>query len=97
MPSCSVVDRLDHAEPGAPAGRRQPGRSPGDGRATGRLTQREREILQLLAQGLSQVAAKLVISPQTVQTRIRNVLSKLRVHSKLEAAALAAKAGTIAV
>lgn len=66
---------------------------------TGRLTSREREILQLLAQGLSndQVAVKLFISPQTVQTHIRNVLSKLRVHSKLEAVALAAKAGTIAV
>lgn len=66
---------------------------------TARLTDREREVLQLLAQGLSndQVAAKLYISPQTVQTHIRNVLSKLRVHSKLEAVALAAKAGAIAV
>ena len=50
------------------------------------LTEREREIVQLLAEGLrnDDIAARLFISPQTVQTHIRNVLGKLRVHSKLE-------------
>jgi NarL family two-component system response regulator LiaR len=63
------------------------------------LTEREREILQLLAQGMRNdgIAAKLYISPQTVQTHVRNILGKLRVHSKLEAVAFAVKYGAIAV
>lgn len=65
----------------------------------GRLTEREREMLQLLAEGRSndQIAAQLVISGHTVQTHVRNILSKLVVHSKLEAVALAAKSGVIKV
>lgn len=63
------------------------------------LTDREREILQLLAQGMrnDDIAAKLFISPQTVQTHVRNILGKLRVHSKLEAVAFAVKYGAISV
>ncbi len=63
------------------------------------LTDREREILQLLAEGLrnDDIAAKLFISPQTVQTHVRNILGKLRVHSKLEAVAFAVKHGAIHV
>jgi DNA-binding NarL/FixJ family response regulator len=63
------------------------------------LTEREREILSLLAAGMrnDDIAQKLYISPQTVQTHVRNLLGKLGVHSKLEAVALAAKHGTIAV
>ena len=61
------------------------------------LTDREREILQLLAEGLrnDDIASKLFISPQTVQTHVRNILGKLRVHSKLEAVAFAVKHGAI--
>ena len=56
-----------------------------------RLTRREREVLDLLADGLDHVAAAevLVISPQTARTHIQNVLRKLEVHSRLEAAAIA--------
>ena len=63
------------------------------------LTDREREILQLLAEGMrnDDIATKLFISPQTVQTHVRNILGKLRVHSKLEAVAFAVKHGAIAV
>lgn len=63
------------------------------------LTDREREILQLLSEGMrnDDIAAKLFISPQTVQTHVRNILGKLRVHSKLEAVAFAVKHGAIAV
>lgn len=63
------------------------------------LTDREREILQLLAEGMrnDDIAAKLFISPQTVQTHVRNILGKLRVHSKLEAVAFAVKHGAITV
>jgi DNA-binding NarL/FixJ family response regulator len=63
------------------------------------LTERERQILQLLAQGKrnDDIAAELFISPQTVQTHVRNILGKLRVHSKLEAVAFAVKHGAIQV
>jgi DNA-binding NarL/FixJ family response regulator len=63
------------------------------------LTEREREILQLLAEGLRNdgIAERLFISPQTVQTHVRNILGKLRVHSKLEAVAFAVKNGRITV
>src|SRR5438105_1612486 len=59
------------------------------------LTDREREILGLLAQGKrnDDIARELYISPQTVQTHVRNILGKLRVHSKLEAVALAVRHG----
>jgi len=63
------------------------------------LTDREREILQLLAEGMRNegIATQLFISPQTVQTHVRNILGKLRVHSKLEAVAFAVKHGAITV
>jgi DNA-binding NarL/FixJ family response regulator len=63
------------------------------------LTEREKEILQLLAEGMrnDDIATKLFISPQTVQTHIRNILGKLRVHSKLEAVAFGVRHGAISV
>ncbi len=63
------------------------------------LTDREREILQLLAEGMrnEEIAQKLFISPLTVQTHVRNLLAKLGVHSKLEAVAFAVKNGSIIV
>jgi DNA-binding NarL/FixJ family response regulator len=67
------------------------------GRRLARLTGREREVLNLLAQGgdNESIAATLVISPQTARTHIQNVLVKLRVHSRLEAAALAIRDGLL--
>jgi DNA-binding NarL/FixJ family response regulator len=54
-----------------------------------RLTRREREVLALLADGADNdhIARVLVISPQTARTHIQNILTKLSVHSRLEAAA----------
>jgi two-component system, NarL family, response regulator LiaR len=61
------------------------------------LTDREREVLQLLSEGHrnEDIAARLFISPQTVQTHVRNILTKLGVHSKLEAVAFAVKHGAV--
>lgn len=61
------------------------------------LTPREREVLALLADGgdNDSIAQALVISPQTARTHIQNVLSKLDVHSRLEAAAFAQRNGLI--
>jgi two-component system, NarL family, response regulator LiaR len=63
------------------------------------LTEREREILTLLAEGMRNdgIAQKLFISPQTVQTHVRNLLGKLGVHSKLEAVTFAVKHRAITV
>jgi DNA-binding NarL/FixJ family response regulator len=63
------------------------------------LTDREWDILRHLAEGRKNddVAATLFISPQTVHTHVRNLLGKLRVHSKLEAVALAVRHGQIDV
>ncbi len=65
----------------------------------GELTDREREVLQLLAQGRrnDDIAQTLFISPQTVQTHVRNLLGKLGVHSKLEAVAFAVRHGAITI
>lgn len=65
----------------------------------GQLTDREREVLSQLAKGLrnDDIAAALFISPQTVQTHVRNVLAKLGVHSKLEAVAYAVRHGAVTV
>jgi DNA-binding NarL/FixJ family response regulator len=54
------------------------------------LTRREREVLALVCRGADSrsIAEELVISPETARTHIQNVLSKLGVHSRLEAAAL---------
>lgn len=58
-------------------------------RRAGQLTRREREVLGILAEGGNNdaIAQALVISPQTARTHIQNVLGKLGVHSRLEAAA----------
>jgi len=62
-----------------------------------RLTPREREILGCLAAGKSgdEIAAELNITPLTVRTHIRNLLSKLGVHSRLEAVVLGVKHGLL--
>ena len=61
------------------------------------LTQREREILRHLAQAASvvDIAAELNIAPITVRTHIRNLLGKLKAHSRLEAVVLALRDGII--
>ncbi len=55
------------------------------------LTEREREVLSLLAQGLStkDIAQALSVSPSTTRNHIQNILHKLQVHSRLEAVAYA--------
>ena len=52
------------------------------------LTRREREVLRLLSEGGGnpEIARELFISPETARTHIQNVLKKLGMHSRLEAA-----------
>jgi DNA-binding NarL/FixJ family response regulator len=66
-------------------------------RRMSRLTNREREVLKLLAAGCRNeaIAGRLFISPPTVRTHTQNILSKLGVHSQLEAVALAARSSQL--
>jgi len=59
------------------------------------LTEREREILLLLAGGRSnpQIAEALFISPKTASVHVSNILAKLGVDSRIEAAAVAHRLG----
>jgi DNA-binding NarL/FixJ family response regulator len=61
----------------------------------GPLTARELELVQLLAQGLSNraIAEALGISERTVQSHLTNIFAKLRVGSRLEAVLLAIRRG----
>jgi NarL family two-component system response regulator LiaR len=55
------------------------------------LTEREREVLALMVEGLNnvQIAGKLTVSPSTIKSHVSNILSKLFVTSRTEAVTLA--------
>ncbi|MFQ5857672.1 MAG: response regulator transcription factor [Anaerolineae bacterium] len=59
------------------------------------LTDREREILDLIAQGHNntQIAQRLVISPKTVRNHVSNIFSKFQVADRAEAIIRAREAG----
>jgi len=61
------------------------------------LTAREREILQLLADGMSNadVAAKLFISQETVKSHVRHILAKLEADNRTQAVAIALRESII--
>jgi DNA-binding NarL/FixJ family response regulator len=63
-----------------------------------RLTPRELEILSAMASGRAptEIAVSLGMSPNTLRTHTQNVLTKLRVHSKMEALVLAIRHGKVA-
>jgi DNA-binding NarL/FixJ family response regulator len=63
------------------------------------LTVRELEVLRSLSLGQStrEIAALMGISPMTVQSHVKNVLTKLGVHSKVEAVRLAWRCGAVAM
>lgn len=73
-------------ERGVKAARRGP-------KGIGLLTKREREVLELLGQGLSNraIGARLRVSLKTVEYHVRNVFSKLGMRNRAEAAAFAAR------
>jgi DNA-binding NarL/FixJ family response regulator len=69
----------------------------GPRRGLGALTTREREILTLVAAGLSnkEIAAELVISERTARTHVSNVLGKLNLTSRTQAALVAVREGLV--
>lgn len=54
-----------------------------------RMTRREREVIELIAEGLSnkEIAQRLGIATHTVKTHVRNVMEKLELHTRLQIAA----------
>ena len=69
---------------GAATGPTGPGRPAGPGQP--RLTERETEVLRLVAKGMTypEIAALLVLSPRTVQNHVQNTLIKLQLHNKAQ-------------
>jgi DNA-binding NarL/FixJ family response regulator len=63
------------------------------------LTSREREILQLLAEGLSakEIAAHLNLSIKTIETHRRNIMEKLEIHTIAELTKYAIREGLVAL
>jgi DNA-binding NarL/FixJ family response regulator len=73
----------------------QPAPAGADEAALATLTPREREVLGLLAQGLTnaQMARQLVLSEKTVKTHVSSILAKLRLADRTQAALFAARLG----
>lgn len=72
-------------------------RTPGSAVGAATMTRREREVVALLGEGLSnkEIATRLRIGLHTVKSHVHNVLDKLALHSRLQVAAYAHKgAGT---
>ena len=67
------------------------------GQALRGLTPREREVLQLLTEGLNdkEIAQRLHVSPQTARTHMENILNKLGVNSRLQALVYALRHGVV--
>jgi len=66
-------------------------RSPAAAMESVRMTPREREVINLIAEGLSnkEIAARLHIATHTVKSHVRNVMEKLTLHTRLQIAAFA--------
>ena len=72
-------------------------RAGSDGVTLADLTERELEVLRLVARGMSdvEIAAALVLSPHTVHRHVANIRTKLRLPSRSAAVAYAARAGVL--
>ncbi|MFD4605348.1 response regulator [Streptomyces sp. NPDC058464] len=72
-------------------------RDPAAGRLTARLTERERHVLVLMAEGLAnnEIGERLHLSTGTIKGHVTSVLAKLRVSSRVQAALIAERAGLL--
>ena len=73
------------------------GRDKGGGLASARLTDREAEVLRLLADGMSnaEIAADIYLGVETVRTHVRNILAKLGVRDRVQAVIAAYESGFV--
>jgi DNA-binding NarL/FixJ family response regulator len=83
----TVIDRMA----------RQPTPEIGSSRLLDSLTPREREVLVLLARGLSnaEIASELVIEESTVKTHVKRILMKLRLRDRIQAVVFAYESGLV--
>ena len=72
-------------------------RRPAPGPELNGLTEREREVMTLIASGLSndEIAERLVLSPATVKTHVSRIMTKLRARDRAQVVVLAYEAGLI--
>ncbi|CAL9301312.1 MULTISPECIES: response regulator transcription factor [unclassified Streptomyces] len=84
---------LDRFSPMLPS---STGREP-EHKALARLTEREREVMLLVAQGLSngEIAARLVLSEATVKTHVGRILTKLELRDRVQVVVLAYETGLV--
>jgi len=92
----SVAAGLVVLSPGLARVLLRPG-TPRSGESPSPLTDREREVLELLAQGLPNktIAQRLRISEHTVKFHVNSILAKLGAESRTEAVVLATRAGLV--
>ena len=83
-----LLERFVQASPSADAGR---------DRQVGQLTEREREVLKLVAQGLSnrEIAERLVLAEPTVKTHVSHLLLKLDLRDRAQLVVLAYESGIV--
>ncbi|MFF8510072.1 response regulator [Streptomyces sp. NPDC015492] len=74
-------------------------RQPGDALARAQLTEREAEVLRLMARGMSnaEIAERLFLGVQTVKTHVSGTLAKLGARDRTQAVVLAYESGFVAV
>lgn len=68
-----------------------------DGRTSGGLTEREAEVLELLARGLTtqEIGEHMQLSPNTVKSHTRSLFTKFEAHNRVQALAIARERGLI--
>ena len=90
-----VADLAGDRVESAPARARSTTAGRGDGPALAQLSDRELEVLKLIANGKdnAQIAGELVISPKTVKNHISNILMKLQIENRIQAAVYAVRSG----
>ena len=86
------MDSKGNGPPQRGGGPREPERS-----RTAGLTERELEVVVLLAEGLTndQIADELVLSPRTVQSHVSNAMKRTRTQSRTQLAVLAIREGLV--